>query len=130
MADTTTALRGSSAPADLMDESLVTQSDQVTQAKRPRVVIGGDVSGSALVDPINTEPTASPYSVPVLGMGLVDESPPGNYVRGELRPMSVTAEGRLRVSTIPGAIFPDYYGEDVVEFFSLSQGGNPWKDIL
>lgn len=39
--DTTTVLNPGAA-GDAMDESLVTQSDGTTQAKRPRVVPGGD----------------------------------------------------------------------------------------
>jgi len=41
MSDTVTVLNPGVA-GDSMDESLVTQSDGVTQAKRPRVVPGGD----------------------------------------------------------------------------------------
>lgn len=41
MADTTTQLNVGTG-GDQMDESLVTQSDRVTQAKRPRVVMGDD----------------------------------------------------------------------------------------
>jgi len=41
MADTTTTLNPGSG-GDTMDESLVTQADRVTQAKRPRVVLGDD----------------------------------------------------------------------------------------
>lgn len=39
--DTTTTLNTGTG-GDVMDESLVTQSDGVTEAKRPRVVPGGD----------------------------------------------------------------------------------------
>ncbi len=41
MSDTTTTLNAGSG-GDKMDESLITQSDGVTQAKRPRVVSGDD----------------------------------------------------------------------------------------
>jgi len=43
MADATTTINAPTVPGgDKLDESLITQSDGVTQAKRPRVAIGDD----------------------------------------------------------------------------------------
>lgn len=115
MSDTTTTLNAGSG-GDVMDESLVTQSDGATQAKRPRVVIAGDASGSAIVDPVDADPGESPYSLPALGMALVGDTPPTNYVQGEIRPLSMSSDGRIRVVAAPSANHFDFFGDEALDF--------------
>lgn len=111
MADTTTVLNVGSG-GDKMDESSVLQSDGVTSAKRPRVVIGGDAGfGTAndLVQPVVTDPGVSPSSLPALAVALVNDTP-NVYLVGELRPLSTTPEGRLRVSTVQASTYMNFFG--------------------
>ena len=63
MSDTTTQLNPGSG-GDLMDESLVTQADRVTQAKRPRVVQGFD-DGTLAASTTNR----AGEKVPVISLG-------------------------------------------------------------
>jgi hypothetical protein len=107
--DTTTTLNTGTG-GDKMDESLVTQSDGVTQAKRTRIVIGGDASGTALVDPIASDPGKNPYSVPALATAVVDEST-NTFVDGEVRRLSLTTEGRLRVAAVHPLTGIDFFGD-------------------
>lgn len=53
-----------------MDESLVTRPD-TSQAKRPRVVIGGDSYSSGLAEPLATAPTGTEVAVPVRQVGKI-----------------------------------------------------------
>src|SRR5262245_18635324 len=117
MSDTTTVLNPG-ASGDVMNESLVTQSDGITQAKSPRVVLTSDSDGTAFANPIKADPGAAlSGALPTVAIGVVDESPPGNFVRGELRPVSLTSEGRIRASVVPAAINPDYFGDELVPWF-------------
>jgi hypothetical protein len=106
VSDTTTTLNPGAA-GDVMDESLALQGDGLTSAKRPRVTIGGDVgfdgTKNDLVQPVRKDPGASPASLPVLGVALVGDTMP-TYVDSELRPLSVTNDGRLRTSTSPARV--------------------------
>ena len=103
MSDTTTTLNPG-VGGDVMDEALITQpGDGTTQAKRPRVQIGGGASGAALVEPVAAEPALSSYSIPALAVALVNDERPANYVDGELRPVSMTSDGYLRVIAGPRA---------------------------
>jgi hypothetical protein len=130
MSNTTTTLNPGSG-GDVMDESLVTQSDGSTQAKRPRVVIGGDASGSALVDPVNADPGPSPYSIPTLLIALVNDTPNVGLISDQLRPLSLTTDGRLRVTSISAAVYMDFFGDTgPIETDSpaiLTSPPNPWK---
>jgi hypothetical protein len=112
MSDTTTQLQHTDSPGgDLMDEELITQAgDGITQAKRPRVVVAGK-TGASIVDPVAVDPGPSPYSLPALGMALVSDTP-NNYKDMELRPVSITPEGRVRVSMVAAAMDPDYFGDE------------------
>ena len=113
-----------------MDESLITQSDGTTQAKRPRVVIAGDQSGASVVDPIKADPGSPVYSVPVLGSALVDEARPGGFISGEIRPMSMTTDGRVRVSSSEAAAYMDMFGDtspiETDPRGYLDMKNNPW----
>lgn len=131
MSDTTTTLNPGSG-GTVMDESLVTQSDGSTQAHRTRVVIGADDDGEALVNPLAEDPGASPVSLPALAVGLVNDAI-SSYVAGELRALSMTPEGRLRVSSVPASNNPDYFGDSRVSFagempYENTLGGNPWRN--
>lgn len=115
MADATTTLNPGTG-GDSMDESLVTQPSGPS-AKRPRVVIGGDSGTSTnqtndLVQPVSADPGANPNSSPVLPTGLVNDTPPDDYIAGELRPLSLTSEGRLRVAVAPAEISINFFGDD------------------
>jgi hypothetical protein len=114
MSDTTTTLNSGSG-GDSMDESLVAQSDAVTQAKRPRVVIGGDAGYDSetdendLVQPVREDPGANPASLPVLVVAVVNDTPESGYAPGELRRLSLTSSGRLRVASEPAQTKLDFF---------------------
>jgi hypothetical protein len=129
--DTTTTLNPGAA-GDKMDESLVTQSDGVTQAKRPRVVIGGDAGNQSadLIQPVAVDPGISPMALPVMPIGLVSETP-SVYVDGQTRPLSLTPEGRLRTSTVQAVTHMDLFGdtrpiETDPDDLDLTPGSSPW----
>lgn len=122
MADSTTTLSTNVGTGDKMDESLVTQGDLVTQAKRPRVVLAGDRGADAdgvvdVVQPVSEDPGASPFAVPALAIAVVKETP-NTFLEGELRGLSLTTEGRLRVATQPAVTYMDLFGGE----------GNPSTD--
>lgn len=114
MSDTTTTLNPGAA-GDKMDESQVLQSDGVTSAKRPRVVIGGDAgyngSNNDIVQPVKADPGANPMVLPVMGLAVVSDTI-NSYVDNEVRPMSLTTEGRLRVSVVPARLATQTMDED------------------
>lgn len=127
--DATTRLSLGTQDGDKMDESQVTQAgDGVTVAKRPRVVLAGDASGAAVVDPVAADPGANPYSIPALGMALVDDSPQ-SYVPTQLRPLSMTTDGRIRVAVAAAQNSPDYFGCDAPDYFGSSfvLKNTPWS---
>ncbi len=107
MSDTTTTLNPGSS-GDVLDETLALQSDGVTQAKRPRVVIGGntgwDGSTNDLVLPVKADAGKNPTSLPTLPQCVVNDSPESGYVAGELRSLSMTTDGRLRVASAPARL--------------------------
>lgn len=118
----TTTLLNPGVGGDTMDESLVLQSDAVTSAKRPRVVIGGNAGYDTaeevndLVQPVSEDPGASPMSLPTLPQALVADTPP-SYAEGELRPLSLSSEGRLRVVSVQAVLYADFYNpQNVPEF--------------
>lgn len=124
--DTTTTLNPGSG-GDTMDESLVTQSDGVTQAKRPRVVIGGNAGSGDLVQPTASDPGANPYSLPTLLQGVVNDTPT-SYSIGDIRALLLTTEGRLRVSTTPSENYLNFFGRDTQEalYGSVCFSGSPF----
>lgn len=132
MADTTTTLNTGSG-GDVMDETSALQSDGLTTAKRPRVVLGGDAGYNGtindLVQPVNADPGNSPMSLPALMMGLVNDAV-NAYVDNQLRPFSLTADGRLRTTTVHATVYIDFFGDtsplntDPAGFINCSV--NPW----
>lgn len=130
MAETSTVLNPG-AGGDRMHERQVTLADQVTTAKQPVVTIGGEIGAgddpdgvADIVQPVNEDPGPSPRMLPVLPGALVNDTAPGNYVPGELRALSMTPEGRLRVASIPAytafEFFPEkapfFAQEDALEY--------------
>lgn len=133
MADTTTTLNPGSG-GDKMDESLVTQSDGLTQAKRQRVVVGGDAgfdgTQNDLVQPVAADPGENPMSLPALATALVNDSP-RSYTDGELRSLSLTSEGRLRVASVSASTYMDMFGDTRPistdpDDFNFAPRNNPW----
>ena len=130
--DTTTTLNPG-VGGDVMDESLITQAGTGagTVAKRQRVVIAGDAQGAAVVDPVAADPGANPFSVPALGVGVVNDPAPGGYKPGELRPVAMTPDGSIRVTIDPPLPVPDF-GASVAPCFDATPGAwsseafNPW----
>ena len=102
-----------------MDSTLVTQSDGSTQAKRQRVQIGGS-SGTSLLDVVSADPGKNANSVPALAEAVVSDLPSTNYVDNELRPLSLTADGRLRVSSAPAQLDPRYFDLEHTDFGSVA----------
>lgn len=131
MSDTTTILSRGTQDGDVMDADLITQSDGVTQAKAQRVELRGTATGST-VQPAAADPGANPYSLPALAVALVDDGPPGGYLVGEIRPLSATSEGRLRVSDSPAITYLDMFGDtsplatDPDECTLTDLGDNPY----
>jgi hypothetical protein len=115
MSDTTTTLNAGSG-GDSMDESLATQSDGITTAKRPRVVLGGDTGYTSangvndIVQPVNSDPGNSPMALPTIALGLVDDTP-SVYLVGQTRAISLTTEGRIRVASIQATVYLDMFGD-------------------
>lgn len=133
MSDTTTVLNPG-VGGDSMDESQVLNGSAAT-VKRPRVVIGGDagvVSGANdLVQPVKTDPGASVMSLPTLAQALVNDSPESGYSTGELRPLSMTNDGRLRVSVIAARVIETYFDPGEKSMWGdlqsdITQVGSPW----
>lgn len=131
MNDSVTTLNPGSG-GDSVDSSLVTQSNGTVQAKRQRVVLGGDAGQcpdgqTDLVQPIDADPGASPSALPVAPVALVDEALPGGYVTGDMRVLSMTSDGRLRVSASPPQIDVDFFGEAPDYFGCAEFAANAWS---
>lgn len=134
MADTTTVLNPG-VGGDSMDESQVSNSVPAL-VKRPRVVIGGDagvVSGvNDLVQPVKVDPGVSVMSLPALAQALVSDSPESGYSTGELRPMSLTNDGRLRVSVVEARIIETFFSAHEKSMWGdqqadITQSSSPWS---
>lgn len=136
LTETTTQLNAPVSPGDKMDERQVTQADGVTVADRPVVVIAGprgyDPTTAEFddVQTVNADPGESAYALPTLGMGLVNDTPQG-YVAGEVRPISITTEGRIRVSSSTALTYLDMFGDTSPidcdsESCDITDVPNPW----
>lgn len=61
---------------------------------------------------------------------LVGDTPPGDYVDGELRPLSMTNDGRLRVATYPARTGVSFTDPDQASMWgqgpNMSHDGSPF----
>lgn len=124
--ETTTTLNPG-AGGDALDERTVTQADGSTQAKRAVVAIAGH-NGSDNVQPVASDPGESPMSLPTIGTALVSDLAESGYVDGQVRALSLTNEGRLRVaSEAKRTMTPeDFFGDDNVWGGDFSFRKSPW----
>jgi hypothetical protein len=97
---------------------------QKTMANSIPVVVASDQSVLPVVGQTTSNPGASPASLPTLGMALVDDALPTNYNAGELRPTSMTSDGRIRVATSPIDRDFDFFGDTPEYVGSVRFTGN------
>lgn len=86
MANDTDTILNPGIGGDRMDESLVTRPD-TSQAKRPRVVLGGDSYDSGLAEPLSSPPVGTEAALPVRQVGKLQVE---GVVGGVPLPVDVT----------------------------------------
>jgi hypothetical protein len=133
---------------DAMDEEAVTYGGAPTTRKRPRVVIGGS-SAEQLAAVGATEPASTDYGLVVrpvvpaqgddsttIGGPLVQASvndTPSILYSGTCAPLSLTNDGRLRVSVVDARSGVPFFDESQCKQWgslenSFTFSGSPWGD--
>jgi hypothetical protein len=97
--------------------------------ERQRINVADPVNPAGLGGVINTTPASTDYGLEVREVSVNSEGAtpvipvgptvfgrvndtPESYVAGELHPLSITSEGRLRVSNFPAYTDLDFFGSD------------------
>jgi len=63
-----------------------------------------------------------------MAQGLVSDTP-NSYLEGELRPLSMTSEGRMRVTTVPASTYLELFRapSPFFDIPDLTEAENPWE---